>query len=149
MSYGRYWAHGRWRGTTWYEFQLHLSPAVWPLEHVHSLVSSSVNAGNNNETSDGLWECSETMHEQYLVQCFWMNMSYHYFSDRQERAYHVVMFFSCYINFSPKVQNALVHSRGTCRAACPETCGRCLDQEPQGAAEGCSFCLCVPHPCGD
>lgn len=34
-----------------------------------------------------------------------INISYYYFSHRQERACHVVMFFSCYSSFSPNVEN--------------------------------------------
>lgn len=52
---------GHWRWPTWYESQLHPLPTVWPLEYTHALVSSSINAGDNNKTSNGLWEFNERM----------------------------------------------------------------------------------------
>lgn len=50
------WARGHWRGATWYECQLHLLPSVWPLEPIQDLAYSSVNAGNDNKSSNGSWD---------------------------------------------------------------------------------------------
>lgn len=70
-----------------------------------------------------------------------MNLSYYYFSHRQERACHVVMlFFSHYFNFSPDVWNALVQHEHTELLAWSSR-RRCCAGEPWGDSRGCHFCL--------
>lgn len=70
-----------------------------------------------------------------------MNLSYYYFSHRQERACHVVMlFFSHYFNFSPDVWNALVQHEHT-ELLARSSRRRCCDGEPWGDSRGCRFCL--------
>lgn len=65
-----------------------------------------------------------------------INMSYYYFSHRQERACHVVMFFSCYINFSPNVENtgSTVEGQAELRALHPA--GEALISILKGIMEG-------------